>query len=208
MHPEDLRLSYDAVAEVYARQFADELARKPFDRALLDQLVPAFPSSSVLEIGCGPGHVGRYLSDRGLEVVGVDLSPAMIDVARRLNPGMRFEAADMRELPFADRSQGGVVAFYSLLHIPRDEVAAVLSELARVLLRSGRVLVAVHGGSGTISQQEFLGQRVPFEATLFEKDELVGPMEAAGFEVVSATMREPYEFESQTPRMYVSAIRV
>jgi SAM-dependent methyltransferase len=203
MQPDDLRSSYDAVAAAYAETFFNELSRKPFDRGLLDAFAASAPGSTALDIGCGPGHVGRYLSDRGLEVVGVDLSPAMVEIARRLNAAMRFELADMRSLPMGDGAVGAIVAFYSLIHIPHAEVPAVLSEFRRVLAPSGRVLLAVHGGSGTITSAEFLGQQVPFEATLFETDELVDLITAAGFEVTNATVRAPYE--SQTPRLYVGA---
>jgi SAM-dependent methyltransferase len=205
MQPDEVRSSYDMVAEAYAQKFFDELSRKPFDRGLLDDFAAALNARRTLDVGCGPGHVAGYLSERGLDATGVDLSPTMIKIARRLNPEIRFELADMRNLPVADGTVGGIAAFYSLIHIPREEVPAVLLEFRRVLIPSGRLLVAVHGGSGTITTQEFMGKQVPFEAILFEKDELVDLITAAGFEVTTATVREPYEFESQTPRLYVAA---
>ncbi len=205
MQPDEVRSSYDMVAEAYAQKFFDELSRKPFDRGLLDDFAAALNARGTLDVGCGPGHVAGYLSERGLDATGVDLSPTMIKIARRLNPEIRFELADMRNLPVADGTVGGIAAFYSLIHIPREEVPAVLLEFRRVLIPSGRLLVAVHGGSGTITTQEFMGKQVPFEAILFEKDELVDLITAAGFEVTTATVREPYEFESQTTRLYVAA---
>jgi ubiquinone/menaquinone biosynthesis C-methylase UbiE len=207
MRPDDLRSSYDAVAQTYADKYFDELSRKPFDRDILDALAISAPHAAALDVGCGPGHVGRYLSERGLEVVGVDLSDAMIEIARRLNPTIRFEVADMRSLPLGDSSVGAIAAFYSLIHIPLAEVPAVLDEFRRALLPSGRLLLAVHGGTGTVTSSEFLGKPVPFEATLFDKNELVDLVTAAGFEVTNATIRQPYEFEFQTPRMYVAATR-
>ena len=207
MQPNEVRSSYDMVAEAYSQKFFDELSRKPFDRRLLDKFAAALPAPGTLDVGCGPGHVAGYLSERGLDATGVDLSPAMIKIARRLNPEIRFEVADMRNLPAADNTVGGVVALYSVIHIPREDVPAVLLEFRRVLILSGRLLVAVHGGSGTITTQEFMGKQAHFEATLFEKDELVDLITAAGFEVTTATVREPYEFESQTPRLYVAATR-
>ena len=207
VQPDDLRSSYDTVAEVYAQKFFDELARKPFDRGLLDAFAAALPAPKALDVGCGPGHVGGYLRERGLDVTGMDLSPVMVGLARRLNPGLRFEVADMRNLTASDGAFGGIAAFYSVIHIPREEVPAVLREFRRVLMPAGRLLLSVHGGSGTVSTEEFLGRQVPFEATLFEKDELVDLVTTAGFEVTSATVRAPYEFESQTPRLYVAATR-
>lgn len=205
MQPHEIRSSYEVVAEKYAATFFDELSRKPFDRELLDGFAALVPHAKALDVGCGPGHVGRYLSEGGMDVVGVDLSPAMIEVARRLNPAMRFEVGDMRSLPVGDRTTDAVVAFYSLIHIAREEVPAVLTEFRRVLTPSGRLLLAVHGGTGTVSRSEFMGEPVPFEATLFEKDELTELIRASGFQVTRSTVRPPYEFEYQTPRLYLGA---
>lgn len=205
MRPEDFRSSYDAVAEVYAKTFFDELSCKPFDRELLDAFAALAPHAKALDVGCGPGHVGRYLSEHGLDVVGIDLSPAMIEIARRLNPGMRFEVGDMRSMPIGDGAVDSVVAFYSLIHIPRAEVPAVLTEFRRVLAPSGRLLLAVHGGTGKVTRSEFMGEQVPFEATLFEKDELAELARASGFQLTLSTIRPPYEFEYQTPRLYLGA---
>jgi len=207
MQPDEVRSSYDKVAETYTQKFFDELSRKPFDRRLLDEFAAAVPARGTLDVGCGPGHVAAYLRGRGLDASGVDLSPAMVRIARRLNPKIRFQVADMRNLPAVDGTVGGIAAFYSVIHIPRKDVPAVLLEFRRVLIHSGRLLVAVHSGSGTITTQDFMGKQAPFEATLFEKDELVDLITSAGFEVTTAIIRAPYDFESQTPRLYVAATR-
>ncbi len=160
---------------------------------------------TVLDVGCGPGHVARYLSDRGADAAGVDLSPAMVELARKLNPGLMFSAGDMRALDVAENSLAGVVAFYSLIHISRPAVAAVLTGFRRALAGDGRLLLSVHGGTGSIHMDEFLGHKVPFEATLFNLGELVSLVESAGFWVDMARQRTPYEFEHPTPRIYVGA---
>ena len=74
--------------------------------------------------GVGQGQIARYLAERGLETVGVDLSPGMIDEARRLNPGLRFEQGTMLALDFEDDELGGIAAFYSIVNVPRDGAAA------------------------------------------------------------------------------------
>jgi SAM-dependent methyltransferase len=208
MEPEELRLSYDTVSEEYGQKFFDELSRKPFDRELLTAFAEGCPPGRILDIGCGPGHAGRFVHELGREVTGVDLSPVMIDVARRLNPDMTFEVGDMRSLAREDGSVAGIVAFYSLIHIPRAEVPAVLAELERVLVAGGRLLLAVHGGKGVIRSDEFLGRQVRFEATLFERAELARLVEDAGFSVDAARERERYDFETHTPRIYIAATRL
>ncbi len=198
--------SYDVVAEAYAAQFFDELSRKPFDRVLLDSFAADCEGrGTVLDVGCGPGHVGRYLSDRGAKVAGFDLSPAMVQVARKLNPGLEFSAGDMRALEVPDGSLAGIVAFYSVIHLPRHEVAGVLAGFRRALVEDGRLLLSVHGGTGSVRRDDFLGHAVPFEATLFSLGEIVSLVESAGFWVDEARQRLPYEFEHPTPRIYVGA---
>src|SRR5712691_6001775 len=108
----DIAAAYDVVAEHYAASFAGELDRKPFDRDLLDSFAAAMAGrGEVWDVGCGAaGHLTRYLADRGVAVTGIDISPASVDVARRRQPELKFEIADMRELPAADGALAGIVA--------------------------------------------------------------------------------------------------
>jgi ubiquinone/menaquinone biosynthesis C-methylase UbiE len=130
-----VRVSFDAIAEAYAQAFADELSRQPFDRERLDDLAAATrPDGHVLDLGTGAGgHIGRYLADRGLNVTGVDFSARSIEIAQRLNPGMTFQVADIRSLPFADDSIAAIAAFYCLIYGTDDDVVAALRECRRVL---------------------------------------------------------------------------
>jgi trans-aconitate methyltransferase len=85
----DVQTSYDRVADEYARRIFEELEHKPLDRQLLDRFAASVQAiGPACDMGCGPGHVARYLQGRGLQVVGVDLSPAMVSNAQRLNPGI------------------------------------------------------------------------------------------------------------------------
>ena len=203
------RESYDAVADAYAKEFFDELSRKPFDRALLDSFAAAIaPGGQVLDVGCGPGHIARYLSERGVNATGVDLSPAMVELARKLNPGLDFTAGDMRAIDQSASTLAAITAFYSIIHIPRAEVAQVLDEFHRVIAEDGLLLLSVHGGTGIVHRDEFLGETVPFEATLFSLGEIVSLVERAGFWVDEARQRAPYDFEYPTPRIYVLAHRI
>jgi SAM-dependent methyltransferase len=66
----------------------------------------------------------RYLSERGAKAAGLDLSPAMVELARRLNPGLEFRAGDMRALEISDGSLAAIVAFYSVIHLPRSHAGS------------------------------------------------------------------------------------
>ena len=141
----DTRASYDAIATVYAERFRDELAARPLDRAMLAgfaELVRAAGAGPVADVGCGPGRVTGYLNDLGLAVFGIDLSPEMIAVARRTYPGLRFEVGSMLALDVPDAALGGVLAWYSVIHVPDERVPEAFAEFCRVLAPGGLVLLA------------------------------------------------------------------
>jgi SAM-dependent methyltransferase len=201
---DQLRSSYDRVASSYEAHFLDELADKPFDRDLLQGFAESV-DDPVAEIGCGPGQVGAFVRKWGRRVVGVDLSVEMARLANsRLDGAL---AADMRRLPFESGQLGGLIVFYAVIHLPRIELGAALTEFWRVLRPGGRLVLSAHEGQGEIAQDEFLGQPVPFVATLFEMAELVGATTEAGFEARAAQRRAPYPSEHQTFRLYIEAER-
>lgn len=196
--------AYDRVAKRYEERFLEELADKPRDRELLDAIADQ-GDGPIVEIGCGPGQIGAYLRKRGHSVIGVDVSGEMAGLAAtRLDGAV---VADMRSLPIASESAGAIVAFYSVIHLPRVEPVTAFFEFARVLRPGGRVLVSAHEGEGDVTVEEFLDERVELAATFFRLDELVAAADAAGLTVEAAERRQPYPSEGQTVRLYLLAER-
>jgi SAM-dependent methyltransferase len=143
---DDTAKTYDAVADDYVAHIYAELGDKPLDRELLDRFADAVRGQGpVRDVGCGPGHVTRYLHERGVDVAGIDLSPGMVDRARRLNPGIAFNQGDMAALALPDGALAAIVLFYSIIHIPRPDVVSVLRELRRAL--RPRPSIATSGGA-------------------------------------------------------------
>ncbi|GAB3437571.1 class I SAM-dependent methyltransferase [Actinophytocola sediminis] len=213
----DIRHTYDVVAADYADTFADELSGKPFDRDLLDAFADAVaqPASGrvlgpILDVGCGPaGHVTRYLADRldqtVVRVEGIDLSPVAVGEARRRNPDLLFWVGDLRELPANDQALAGIVAFYSVVHLPRAEWPAAFAELRRALVPGGLLLVAVHGGAGETGVNGWFGHDVSIRTTLVDLHELTAMVTAAGLTVLERHQRPPYPGEYPSPRLYLLA---
>jgi ubiquinone/menaquinone biosynthesis C-methylase UbiE len=203
-----IQSAYDRLAEKYAELFIDELDHKPFDRAWLKEFKARVqPGLPVGDIGCGPGEIGRFLHDLGLEVQGFDLSEGMLEMARRLHPTMRFVQADMRDLPLDDGALGGLVAFYSIIHLPREDVVKALREFHRVLVPGGPVLLCYHRGEGELVSENVLDTDISMSATLFGAAEVATYAEEAGLELDRLQVRPPYEIEWETHRVYLAAHR-
>ena len=154
------RTSYDTVAVSYAGLLREALADEPFQRgilALFAELVRARGNGPVADIGCGPGRLTRYLQGIGLDAFGIDLSPAMIDIAQQDHPGPRFEVGSMTDLGLADDSVTGLLAWFSLIHVPDDEVPTVLAQFHRVLRPGGALLLGFHAGEGSELKTEGYG---------------------------------------------------
>ncbi|MEV7172502.1 class I SAM-dependent methyltransferase [Streptomyces sp. NPDC093224] len=150
-HRNETRAAYDGVVELYASLFAGRLEDQPFSRAMLGtfaELVRATGNLRTADVGCGPGHLTAMLHDLGLDAFGLDLSPGMVGHARRAHPALRFDEASMEALPVEDGALGGVLAHYSTIHTPPEELPALLAEQSRVLAPGGLLLASFFATEG------------------------------------------------------------
>ncbi|MFJ3550481.1 class I SAM-dependent methyltransferase [Streptomyces sp. NPDC090114] len=150
-HQDETKAAYDGVVELYASLFADRLETHPFSRNMIRtfaELVRETGNLRAADVGCGPGHLTAMLNELGLVARGFDLSPGMVDHARRARPELRFDEATMESLPLEDGTLGGVLAHYSMIHTPPGEVPALLAEQVRVLAPGGLLLVSFFATDG------------------------------------------------------------
>ncbi|MBT2405105.1 MULTISPECIES: class I SAM-dependent methyltransferase [unclassified Streptomyces] len=210
-----VRASYDAVAVDYARLLSAELGRKPLDRAMLAAFAEYVRgqgggdtdgggSRAVADLGCGPGRVTAYLDALGVRAFGVDLSPAMVAVARRTYPGLRFEVGSMAALDVADGVLGGVLAWYSTVHTPPGELPPVFAEFARVLAPGGYVLIAFKAGDERFRLEHAYGHPVDLEVYWTPPDRIAALLADAGLAEVARLVREPDAHE-RSPQGFLLA---
>ena len=207
-----LQRSYDKIADAYARQFHDELSHQPGERGLLDSFAEAVVDSGpCVDLGCGPGHVTRYLHERGVDIHGIDVSNAMVKRARALNPGIRFERGDLSRLKHKDNHWAAAVAFYSLVHLSPRELVPALLEIHRVLEPGGALLLGFHTDriDATTDHEHldhWLDQEVDLDFYFYRILHMLVNLEHAGFAQVSSYRRGPMDGrEEQTGRAYILA---
>lgn len=144
----EISTSYDNVAVSYAELVVEGLEWEEAGFDLVAKLV-AGSGRPVLDVGCGPGRTTGMLAQRDLPVIGIDLSPGMIAVARRDHPDLDFQVGSMTALDVADASVSGVVSWWSIIHLPRDVVPQAFAEFYRVLAAGGVLLMGFHVGEET-----------------------------------------------------------
>jgi len=141
---EETAAAYDRLAADYALRWGGlrlEHALTAFTRHLRGR-------RRVLDLGCGPGRDLAFLVEMGCRVVGLDLSAGMLAQARRRTPVASLLRADLRRLPLADACFDGAWASASLLHLPRAEMSAALSGVARRLQPGGVLYLSLKKGQG------------------------------------------------------------
>jgi SAM-dependent methyltransferase len=185
----DTRTSYDTVADSYADFIRDALGNAPYVRAALTlfaDLVKDAGGGPVADVGCGPGHVTAHLHTLGVDAFGVDLSPVMIDVARRDHPGLRFEVGSMTDLPLADGSVAALLAFWSLIHIPDEAIPTVFGQFRRVLRPSGPLMLGFHAGdSSRLKTEGYGGHPMKVYVHRRQPDRVAAWLRDAGFTVTA-----------------------
>ena len=203
---ERVRATYDLVATTYAEHVLSELDGKPFDRWLLGRIVELAEGGPIADVGCGPGHTTRYLTDRGGRVTGSDVSGRMVVEARERFPDLTFEQGDLRSLvrPPTDSGWAAVVAWYSLVHLSGAELDGAVAALTRPLIPGGWLALAVHVGDEIRHTTEWWGHEVDVDFVLHDADRVRSAVEQAGLQDVEWYLRAPYAgIEVETERLYV-----
>lgn len=203
------RDSYDVLAAEYAPWVKTELYDKPLNRTLLDAFAervraakrgsspgapgaPGAPDApDVLDIGCGPGRVSEYLHQHGVSAFGVDLSPNMVAQARQAYPHLRFEVGSMTELELPEGSLGGIVAWFSIIHVPDELLPDVLARFHRALAPGGDLLLAFQVGDAPVHRSSSRGHAISLDFHHRRPEAVAALLAAAGFAVHATLVREP-----------------
>ena len=198
------RRAYNIAAQTYHELFHNEMNEKAYDRNLLDSFAGRFGRGALLcDAGCGPSaHIGGYLADKGLKVIGIDISDRCVEMAKTFNPKMQFKREDIIKLSFAPDTFDGIVSYYSIIHTPKRSVGRIFEEFHRVLRPGGCLLVAVKAGSDEGYVHELIGIKTEIYFSLFNEKEIEGYFKQAGIVVDFLERRNPYDFEIKNERIF------
>ena len=157
----------------------------------LERLSPRGPGGRILDLGCGSGTKTKRLA-RSFDIVGVDISEEQLRLARAEVPEATFMRADFAALDFDEASFDGVVAFYSIVHVPRDQHSALFANIRRWLKPGGLFLASLSHVGGPDRTEEWLGVEMFFSGFPAETNRQL--VREAGFELLLdevVWMREP-----------------
>lgn len=198
------RIAYDHVAWKYFRLFHDEMEQKEFDRRLIGSFCKGFPRDAVFcDAGCGPtALISRYLYRLGYQVFGIDLSEKCIEIARSNYPDIDFYLMDMANLSLADESVDGIIAFYSIIHTPKQVISQIFQECCRVIKDGGKLLVVVKEGEAEGYVSELLDEPVEIYLSEFREEEIAAYFTRSRFRLEYLSTRKAYDFEIEKARIY------
>src|ERR1700733_978028 len=202
-HVATARAVYDMAAPTYVQFVGTEISSAtegPIDQSLLVafvELVKRQTIDLVADVGCGPGRVAAFMAERGLDVVGVDVSQAMLTVARSAHPHIRFEEGHLDALPFETGVLAGAVCWYSIIYTPIGRLAEAFGELARVLMPGGYLLLAFQAEGEPVYRAEAQGTHLALTSYRHSMQEVAGCLEHTSFQIYTTVLRAP-ELEHET----------
>lgn len=209
-HNAQTRHGYDVVATDYATLIPGLSAETALDIAMIDDFAERCLKAQlgpVADVGCGPGRISAHLATQGLDVFGLDLSPGMVDVARRRHPHLCFDVATMEDLNIPDAALGGLLVWYSLIHTAPGRLPTVVDEFARALKPGAWLLMAFQTGEGQrVERSRAYGHTVPMTNYRHAPQHLIAVLQAEGFDVHTQLQRSADGAET-TPQTVLLARR-
>lgn len=176
----------------YQERFMDVSAYRAALDLFCDRLYPE-TGAAILDIACGPGNMSRYILDQkpGVRLLGLDLAPAMIELAKRNNPEARFLLMDAREISTLPGPYDGIIAGFICPYLSREETVQLIAAAAALLSAKGVLYLSTMEGAAVRSgwQESSYGDQVYLY--YHEGELLLEALETAGLHLLQL-FRQPY----------------
>jgi ubiquinone/menaquinone biosynthesis C-methylase UbiE len=198
-HTRTVRAAYDTLAPTFGRWNAS-IEGDPWERFVSELEKRVDDGARVLDFGCGDGTKTRRLAER-FEVVGVDVSPEQLRLARTAAPEVTFVEADFSELDFPADTFDAVTAFYSIMHVPRERHLELFGTVLRWLKPGGLFLASLSTIGGPDRTENWLGVDMFFSG--FDAETNRRLVQEAGFELLVDDVIHMTEPEGETAFLWV-----
>jgi SAM-dependent methyltransferase len=142
---EQVRDAYTSVADLYIGLFGTSQQVHADDLVFIGRHLSIRPGN-VLDLGCGPGHITDYLRSLGVDATGIDMVPEFIAHAKAAHPDGRYQLGSMTSLDVENHSVVGILAWFSLIHLPPQDLDGVLAEFRRMMTPAGTLVVGFFEG--------------------------------------------------------------
>jgi ubiquinone/menaquinone biosynthesis C-methylase UbiE len=192
---------YDKIAKPYADEFSNP-------SEYLNEFLDLLPESAkILDVGCGVGVDSGFVKSKGFEIIGLDLSKEMLNLARQKFPQIDFREQDIRDLNFPPESFDGIIASCSLIHIPKKDVPSLIESFHKILKKEGVIYIALQGGK---SEEIYIDELFKPDEKLFVNiisfEEIKNLLVKNGLSIVKKYEREPKSKEELNyTKLYVIA---
>lgn len=191
---------YDDIAKEYAVKFFYDTS----DHKYIDDFLQSLDGRKILDAGCGCGKDCKYISEKGFEVTGIDLSIEMLTIAKEKVPNRKFEVMDIADISYPENSYDGIISNCSLFHIPSEELPKTLESFASILKPNGKLLLISQEGLGEAMMEEPYRPGVNIYMNYFSVETISDLLHEYGFEVNSIVREEtPNEFELGNSKLIV-----
>ena len=191
---------YDDIAKEYAEEFFEDTS----DNKYIDIFLDSLEGIKILDVGCGNGKDCKYISQKGFDINGIDLSVGMLSIAKEKVPNGKFEVMDMTDITYPDDSYDGIISNCSLFHIPTEELPKTLESFRRILKANGKLLLILQEGNGEMMVEEPYRPGVHIYMNYFSTSQIQELLQQYGFEIGYLSKEEsPNEFELGNGKLIV-----
>lgn len=191
---------YDDIAKEYAEEFFYDTS----DNKYIDIFLNSLEGIKVLDVGCGNGRDCKYISQKGFEINGIDLSVGMLEIAKERVSNGKFEIMDITSITYQDNSYDGIISNCSLFHVSVEELPKTLESFRKILKPNGKLLLILQEGNGETMVEEPYRPGVHIYMNYFSVNQIQNLLQEHGFNIDYLWKEEvPNEFELGNGKLIV-----